>query len=424
MHKRKLQSVGRKLLIAVLLAAAVLLGRETGYFSARRGSLFSAAQEGMEHSASAETGYARATGAAMPLAAVVCLPDGGRCGAAYNEGTVTAVFHRFSADLGEALGSAGAPTELTEAEFCRDCLGGCGLFLRYDCPRPLDMLTAWLGAEMTGAAAAHRAEIVFLRAGEASVELCYRTDDGLYYHCATAVSPVGLRSRLAEYPPNGTEFVFEKETISGGDACAVLLQGAMRADVVSAPVSLPTGEDQDSLLQAMGMNSYVSSSYTEADGTIVFVDEDATIRMNPAGSVFFRRNTLPGDAQQNVNTAVDLAWQTAERSIGRACGDAQLIYAGTVSDEAQRSVTVLLDYAVNGIPVRLAAGHAAEITLRGNTVVAAGLVFRRCTVTEDYETLLPFLQANAIAAAEGSAAELIYSDRGETLNCVWVKTDG
>ena len=239
MDKRKLLSIGRKLLMVVLLAAAVLLLRETGYLHGLRERLLPIAAEDAENTAGADTAYTKPTGTILPSAAVVCLPDGGRFGTLYDTEDVTAVYHRFSADLGEALGSAGAPSEMTEADFRRDCLNGCGLFLRYPCPCPLELLTAWLGAEMTGVSAGHRAELLFLRAEETVVELCYRTEGGTYYRCATAVSPEGLRSRTAEYTSNGTRFAFETEGLSGPDICAVLPLGAMTGSTRISTVSLP-----------------------------------------------------------------------------------------------------------------------------------------------------------------------------------------
>jgi hypothetical protein len=85
---------------------------------------------------------------------------------------------------------------------------------------------------------------------------------------------------------------------------------------------------------------------------------------------------------------------------------------------------VLLDYAVDGIPVRIADGHAAEIVIRGETVVQARLSLRRFTRTAERTELLPCLQAAAIAASAQGRPELIYADAGEATECMWVVTDG
>ena len=425
MSKQKLMSIVRKAVIVGLLVLALLLGQETGYFTGLGEKLRPAASAGMELTAGTEPGSAKANGSVQPLAAVVCLPEGGRFGAVYDGETVMAVLHRFSADLGEALGSAGAPTALTEETFFSDYLSGCGVFLRFYCPQPLELLTAWLGAEMGSTAAAHRAELLFLRTAAEGVTLCYRTETGDYYCCDTAVSPEGLRSRAVEYVPNSTCFAYENELLSGCDGCTVVPEGTASAVKVKSGIPLPAGAELDELLQAMGMNVYVASSYSEADGTVVFVDEEATLRLSPSGNLYFRRSVLPAEiGMRNLTSAVSAAWQTAERSVGRSCGDAELILTGLSGGDTQRSVTVQFDYAVDGIPVRLASGHAAEIVMRDNQVIQARLNFRRCTRTEETALLLPFLQANAIAGAEQADAALVYADPGETMNCIWVKADG
>jgi len=425
MNKQTLLSIGRKLLIIALLAGAVFLFRETGYSAAVQKKLLPASAESTVQGTGAEQGSTKPNGTAQPMAAVVCLPEGGRFGAAYHAETVNAMFYRFSAELGEALGSAGTPTEMTETDFYEACLGGCGVYLRFFCPQPLTLLAAWLGTEISSPAENDQAELLFLRMAESDVELCYRNEAGTYYRCTTAVGTEGLRSRMAEYSPNGISFAFENRLFSGSDGCMPVMEEMEERPTLKVSVPLPAGEELNALLQAMGMNSFVASDYSEADGTVVFVDEESTLRLSPTGSMYYRRSVLPARSEpQTLTDAVSIAWQVAEGSIGKSCGDAVLIFSGLEYTEAQNTVTVLLDYAVEGIPVRLAEGHAAEIVLRGKEIVSARLMFRRCALTEETALLLPFLQANAIAAAENATAELVYAGGGETMSCVWVKADG
>ena len=100
-----------------------------------------------------------------------------------------------------------------------------------------------------------------------------------------------------------------------------------------------------------------------------------------------------------------------------------LLLADVQAGEGQRSYTVSLDYAVNGVPVRLPDRHAAQIVFRDGVPVEATLALRRYTLTEESETLLPGLQAAAMAAKEHATAELIYPDGGEVMRCVWVRSD-
>lgn len=420
--REKLPGLVRKLLIVVLLVTAALLLWETGYLSGIGGRF----RPG-EHTATAGTESAvdpKPAGMAQPLAAVVCGADGGRYGAAYDRETVMAVFQRHSVDIVEALGSAGTPEIMTPEAF-QDCLKRSGVLLRFYGAQPLALLSGWLGGEMRGEAAVYHAELLCLCAEGDGVALCFRTEDGTYFRCTTAVSQEGLRARTAEYTPNDAGYAFELSLLSGSDGCAVILEGAVRANLVQCGIPVPSGAETDALLQAVGMNSYSARSYTEADGTVVFVGEEMTLRLAPTGEVFFHRSgaALPGGSS-SVTAAVTAAWRLAEQSVGKNCGDAVLLLADVQRSEGQRVCTVSLDYAVNGVPVRLSSGHAVEVVFRDGVPVQAELAFRRYTLTEEVETLLPALQAAAVAATEHATAELIYADGGETMHCIWVKSDG
>ena len=83
-----------------------------------------------------------------PYAAAVTLSDGTRCGAAWGSGS-QAIYERFSALLGEALGSAGNPVRAT-AESWREALSGPGAYFDFRAQLPLALLAAF-GAGMLGA---------------------------------------------------------------------------------------------------------------------------------------------------------------------------------------------------------------------------------------------------------------------------------
>lgn len=427
-----LPGLARKLLILVLLVTAVLLLRETGYLPGVGSRLHPGEQTNAAgNSTDTDT---KPAGMAQPLAAVVCGADGGRYGAAYDAETVTAVFRRFSPDVVEALGSAEPPVEMTEPEF-QDCLRRNGMLLRFYGAQPLGLLSVWLGGEMRGEAAAYRAELLCLCADGDGVALCFRTEEALYYRCATAVSQESLRTRTGEYTSNGASYAFESPLLTGSDGCAVILDGAVHAAVAQCSLPVPSGPEVDALLQAVGMNSYSARSYTEADGTVVYVGDEMTLRIAPSGQALFHRSNgaaagaaraLTGTSglDPDVTAAVTGAWRLAEQTVGRNCGDAVLLLADLQVDAAQNKCTVSLDYAVNGVPVRLPAGHAVEVTFQDQLPVQVQLAFRRYTVTEEQDTLLPGLQAAAVAARENGTAELIYAGGGETMHCVWVKSDG
>lgn len=421
MNKEKKASLLRQGAIVVLLITAALLLGETGYFDGLRELLPISASESRPGEAAPQNGQTqKPTDAVRPLTAVVCGSGGGRYGAAYHDETTMAVFRRFSADLGEALGSAGAPVGITETEFCSR-LRGSGVFFGFHCAQPLELLSGWLGTEMSGEAAGHRVQLLFLCAAGEQTELCYRTETGEFFACATAAPAAGLSGRTEEYLPDGSCFAFECGKLSAGDALTVIPAGQATAAVVKSAAVNPGEADIEELMRGVGMNSYVANSYTEADGTTVYVDETATLRVRADGSIAFRRTALPVNmGHVGLTGNVNSAWQIAERCIGKNCGDAVLLFAGLGFDSTPDNCTVYLDYAVNGIPVRLASGHAAEIVVRFGSVVQLRLNCRTYTATEETKTLLPMLQAAAIAAQRDAEPKLIYADRSDATDCIWV----
>ena len=423
MRKQTLRDWLRRAAIVLLLVSALLLLRHTGYYAGIRKGLAKAQSERTVE-AQTESALPRPVEAMHPLTVMVSATDGGgHYGAAYDAENTAAVLLRFSANLGEALGSAGAPLPVDETRF-RACLSSCGVSFQFACPIPLELLSGWLGMEMSSPAAADAAQQLCLCVTDGTAELCYRTETGECFVCSTAVNPETLRKGTAEYAPNGAIYAWESERL-GNAGDAMIPAATPAAAVVKSAVTLPRGGELDALLQAMGMNSFLANSYTEADGTVVYVSDEMTLRIAPSGEVFFRRaGTLDAADGGDLPAAVSRAWQTAERSAGLLIGDGALLFAGARRQENQRSYTVLLDYIVDGIPVRLASGHAAEIVLRGDTVIQARLQLRSFTRTGEQTQLLPALQAAAIAAGAQGRSTLVYADAGDATECMWVLADG
>ncbi len=424
MREQRIRDWGRRALIALLLVSAVLLLRRTGYYDGIRSRIESSRIVRTERNPEAEAAQPRSAEALMPLAiSVRSAEGGGRYGAAYNHDQTAAVFRRFSVDLGEALGSAGAPAECAEEGF-RACLDRCSVAMQFACPVRLELLSGWLGVEMSSAAAEHTTQLLCLSASESEALICYRTEDGLCYACTTAVSAEGFRSRAAEYTPNGAGYAWESNRY-GLEGYTLLLQELPDIPVLRSAVPLPRESETDAMLTSMGMNSFVASSYSESDGTMVYVSDEATLRISPTGTVLFRRAGTPEvDTDDGITAAVSRAWDVAETCLGKFTGAGTLRVTGAVWNPAQRSYTVTMDFFVNGIPVRLASGHAAELVIRGGKVLQAQLELRRFTRTSERSELLPCLQAAAIAAGAQGRPELIYADAGEATECRWVIVDG
>ena len=418
MRKELLLSIARKALIVLLLATAVLLFLQTDYFSASERRRL--AVSGDAAGDGGDTGNAAVEAAAVlrPRAVLVRLSDGGAAASAYDGETTENAFRRFAALLGEALGSAGAPEEVPESEFRAGLDGEC-VFVDPGVDCPLDLLSDWLGAG-GGGAAARSADILYLGLDGDTVSLCFRgAEDGRFYRCATAAQADALRSRIADFESGEAYFAYESELLRGAEAYTVLLKTLPAVYVVSGG-SAREYADAEQLMDAVGMNSFLASSYYDADGTLVLMEAGRTLRLRPDGAAVYRNTAGEAEfAAGDTAAATDRAIRLAEQSIGAFCGDAELRFAGAESRED--AYTVYFDYCVNDIPVRLSDGHAAEIVVSGGTVRDALLRLRRYTRSEELGLVLPMLQAAAVAAERGGAAPaLVYMDSGDSVRCEWV----
>ena len=107
--------------IVLLLITAVLLIRELGLFSSFRPSAAGTVGQSTLAGQPEEEGVAAMP--VRPLKLYVSAPRGARIGLAWDAGGISELFDSFAAALAEALGSAGAPETITEAQWREHLLG-------------------------------------------------------------------------------------------------------------------------------------------------------------------------------------------------------------------------------------------------------------------------------------------------------------
>ena len=414
MRKERLFSIARKLVILALVASALLLLFQTDYFSALRRTLPA------EAPARADSTSVEGAAALRPRAVMVCYADGSRAASACDGEATEEAFLHFAALLGEALGSAGAPQEIEEAEFRALAEAG-SVFVDLGAPIQLDLLTGWLGAGVF-AESDRSADILYLGLSEEDVLLCFRGADGGFYRCDTVAQGEALRARMGDLLLSGdAAFAYENARLEGVEPYMVILEETPDVPAVSA-ASARDEAAPEALLEAVGMNFFVASYYDEADGTAVYVEEEKTLRLSPDGVLSYRDGGAIEDAsrQGSLSDAVYRAFLLARGSAGAYCGDARLMFAGA-EWSGGGACTVYFDYCVNGIPVRLAEGHAATVEIAGGELLRATVALRRYSASGEAETVLPMYRAAAIAAADGGGSPaLIYADSGTAVKCIWI----
>lgn len=421
MRKEALGHGLRLLLIAVLLFTALVLADATGYYD-RVFEHFSGTGTEKTEDTDVLPGLSSAelAKAVRPRTVLVRTAEGATSVSAYAGSETEEAFHRFSAILGEALGSAGEPETIDEKTFREGLNAGCA-WIDFFCEMPLEVLAQWLGGEMHSAAAQMRAQRLYLGLSDLTAQLVYQSADGGFYRCTTAAMSDALETRINEFSGGEAHFAFEDAALRQMQPYAVMLETLPQCAGVTG-TSGRTEVSAEQLLQAAEMNRYLASTYTEADGTLVYIDNERSLRINPDGTVSFRTTGTESEARiaDGLAAAVSYAYSVALQSIGSCAQQADILLTD-ISGDAQRGYTICFDYCIDGIPLRLASGNAARIVLRGGQLEEFRLSLRSYVRTEEPQLILPMRQAAAIAEAEGTAPALVYIDSGERVTCMWMK---
>ena len=352
-----------------------------------------------------------------PYTAAVTLPDGTHCGAAWGGGCQE-IYERFSALLGEALGSAGAPGEVSAARW-QAALSGPGVYFDFRGELPLALITEWLGAQIPDWEDPDSVGELALALENGKVRLYYRSGETLR-SCDTALDGAVLAERLEEFPANGAVFAFEAgEDYALVEDTALLRghRGALQSYAVRP--TLQAGQDAAGLLTAFGMNSYMANSYGEADGADIYVEGTMSLRLSGDGTLRFW-NTEPAAGELSPAGAAELAARTVQSALGESLGAAELRLWSLRYRET--GYVAEFCYVLDGVPVlRNGEPWAAQVEITGAGVARVELASLEFTASGGTEApLRPELEAALVQRAGGGTRELWYQLWNGQLRADWV----
>lgn len=415
MNKRARIETVKVCLIVLLAVSAVLMLCRLAVYSDIGIPQFMVADKDEGAAPDGDTrGYAQC---AKPLAAAVTDSAGGRYGVRYDETAVEELYARYSAALAEALGSAGAPEQVGFDEW-ESALSGPGVFFDFIYAQPLGVLSAWLGSDVTGGISEHTAARLCLSVSEDAVWLYYiRARDANAYRCSTLAT---LSTDSSGLEANGAKFAFETAGNDGIDPYSLIVGSTIELPAMNVANPLRVEADGNALMEVFGLNSFIALTYAEPDGTEVYVDGDATLRLSPDGTVNFRQNEaslLPVD-ENGLEDVIDAAYRLAERVSAGYRGDCGLMLSSVTYSESGGTFSVVFQYVSNGLIVRLPGSRpAAEITVSGGHITSCELFLREYTAGEESVIPLPEKQAFALIDAEGGGEPLLclIDEGGETI---------
>lgn len=416
--RRRLLGYMQDLVIVLLLVSAVALVVESGVLSLTEQLSGDSGQAALGHS-----GY---EAAAKPLCIVLTPDEGMHCAIIYNDEALQLGYERYSSTMAEALGSSGEPEQITQEQW-EAALHGPGVYFDYYGDFQLSILAIWLGTEMSGEASGHTARRLCLAVEDESVYLYYIRErgEGGCYRCQTAVPAAELSGRISESMPNGAEYNFELESpYKDIDRCMIILNDELTIEAAGAANSL-LAANTDSIMAKLGMNSYLALSYPESDGGTVKIEGEATLKLGADGELRYTRRVLDDEEPSRLSPsdAIELARQLVQDTVGAAAGDAELWLSYMYYDRETQQYTLNFDYVLGGVPVSISGRDSAvELTVYGNSVVSATMLFRSYELLGRNESPSPYpslIAATLVQSQGGGEPRLCYVDRPEGVSSEW-----
>ncbi|MDR1298901.1 MAG: hypothetical protein LBJ84_01450 [Oscillospiraceae bacterium] len=359
-----------------------------------------------------------------PLCIVITNESGERFGAKYDAAQLELVYGRTSSVFGEAFSSASGFGPADAGEW-RGALDRPGIYYAYPSGVSIEMLDAWFGTNMSPVGGASELDVrrMCVAFGRERDRLLFQDAAGGFYGADTA--SLGEQPQIVGlFGGNGARFAFETDN-GRSDPYAVLMPDAAHP-VIAAANPMSDSGNLDAVLAELGISNQLNSSYTDADGTTVFVSNTFTFSLDGNGDAVYRRTASAAqpasERERGQAAAVTAARAAADGILAGVCGDAALVLAGVAHAE-QDAYIVSFAYSVAGGSIYVGGdGSAAEATVKDGVVTEMALVFRQYAITGETVPLLPERQAYAAAGGE---FELCYFDSGgELLAPEWVVFKG
>ncbi len=180
-----------------------------------------------------------------------------------------------------------------------------------------------------------------------------------------------------------------------------------------------------SILPLFNMNANSFMRYTEVDGTVVFVENNATLKISPDGCLeYFAKDDGIALTTNSLTSAYDTVAAIADfvDKVNLAAeSDSSMLLSSklTASELSGDSFTITLDYQANGKLVKLSSESAVTATVTNNRLTAYRQHMRNFSPTGSFMTVDNYIFAldeaiarfeNQINDIEISGLDIIYQD--------------
>ncbi len=406
-------------LIPVLLVTAVLMSNMIGDYVSWFGVGEDEAREIME-----VVGELSYMATVEPFTIVVTSEDGHHCG--YTTGTVgvSEAYESLAGVLGEALGTAGS-IEPSDTDAWETALSSNGIYIDYMTNQPVYELAASLGS-MAGAEISERfiRRLCLSESDSGKVLIYYiNVKDKEVYKSETALPFSSLQERIVGYAPNGAYYNFEREEeFEGLPSEFLFTEQPQNLTSLEWRNPMDSTVSSEQILSAFDMSSFVALPYSEGQGSTVYVDGGAILRIGQSGDLEYRQEGATLYEYMSPSAAMDMVYNLSAEAMPYLDAELGLFVSHIEYEPEANSYDITLDYKVDGVPVRFADGtHAGSFVIVNGALESANLRLRDYMKLSSVMEPIPVIQVAALVAADGGGEPVLsYSDKGGEISAEWV----
>ncbi len=417
MNKRKALEITKTILIVLLLLSALFLLRENGYisFNSRRKNVDDGS-EGISHSIESSN-YINFY---SPTSLCVCLGAKGSYGLIYNDSEISDIAGKYSALVGEALGTAENVQDVDISKL-REYLDGVGVYFGFAAELPLDCIADALGTNSSEELSGISTEFLYLFCGlDSNASLIFGNENNA--KIARTSLPNSLIIAINNlFLPNSVAFSFSYSEYEGMSPFILIEEDLSEIYSYSYKSAYSSGFNRVGFLDSFGMNSVTASDYTDREGAFAFIDNGKDLRIT-TNSISFKDVAEDSESDLSVYQQIRYAAYIVDKSVIPYIGDASVRLTSVSGDI--RNLTVSFSYFINGMSVSGTGNNSITAHFDNGRLSSFNAYVLNFANTNEIVKLLPMSKSAAIAVGNKKTnLNLVLVPENGRLTCGWVTKD-
>ena len=360
----------------------------------------------------------------------VFLRDGaGGRGAIYENGAAESLYRAVRDDIAEIMGRTTTSSFVQEKEWTSALLSK-GVFLDYSGNIPIESLCLWFGREKEEKGTCARYFMFSAEEKNVTVYAKNGKDGNIVRYASSYPSEELLKSieSLTAVKPATLAAEREEDDFRAVENEMIIMENRAKPSRVSVKNAFETFREEttNACLSAFKLRDGTSGTYSEKDGTVVYVADMVSLRITPDGIVSYTDTRDTADETLGLEVEFDgesptLADRTETARILATTLAASLPGKGSIYIEdvipGKNKVDVVFGRTVNGVPVKMKdTSYFMKVQIENKMVKSAKVNLRYYDSTLQTADIFPEQIAAAAVKGKGEKGglRLFYRDEGES----------